>query len=88
MLQRAAIDFKSEDLRKKPSSPLSSTFAYIVVNKKLFLGDLRKRLRLNVKPRNYVKLIIPNQDWDPIHSSRLRLSIKTSIVEKAVKVKD
>ena len=70
------------------SSPLSSTFAYIVVNKKLFLGDLRKRPRLNVKPRNYVKLIIPNQDWDPIHSSRLRLSIKTSIVEKAVKVKD
>ena len=70
------------------SSPLSSTFAYIVVNKKLFLGDLRKRPRWNVKERNCLQLIFSYQIRTGNTFQRLRLSIKTSIVEKAVKVKD
>ena len=76
LLQRAAIDFKSGDLRKKPrlnpfsswtlslmfvfSSPLSSTFANVIV-KELFLGHLRKRSRWNVKQRNCVQLIFSYQ---------------------------
>ena len=46
------------------SSQPSSAFAYIVVNKNLFLGDLRKSPRLIVKPRKCVKLIFYDQDWE------------------------
>ena len=70
------------------SSPPSSAFAYNVVIKKLFLGDLRKSPRWNVKERNCVQLIISYQIRTVNTFQRLRLSIKTSIVEKAVKVKD
>ena len=48
------------------SSPLSSTFANVIV-KKLFLGNLRKRPRWNVKQRNCVQLtFLSNQDWELI----------------------
>ena len=46
------------------SSQPSSAFAYIVVNKNLFLGDLRKSPRLIAKPRKCVKLIFYDQDWE------------------------
>ena len=69
------------------SSPLSSTFAYNIVIKKLFLGDLRKSPRWNVKERNCVQLIFSYQIRTVNTFQRLRLSIMTSILEKAVKVK-
>ena len=102
LLQRAVIDFKFGEEAKVIfllfswtlgltfvfSSPPSSAFAYNVIIKKLFLGDLRKSPRWNVKERNCVQLIISYQIRTVNTFQRLRLSIKTSIVEKAVKVKD
>ena len=101
LLQRAVIDFKFGEEAKVIfllfswtlgltfvfSSPPSSAFAYNVIIKKLFLGDLRKSPRWNVKERNCVQLIFSYQIRTVNTFQRLRLSIKTSILEKAVKVK-
>ena len=100
LLQRAVIDFKFGEEAKVIfllfswtlgltfvfSSPPSSAFAYNVIIKKLFLGDLRKSPRWNVKERNCVQLIFSYQIRTVNTFQRLWLSIKTSIVEKAVKV--
>ena len=95
LLQRAVIDFKFGEEAKVIfllfswtlgltfvfSSPPSSAFAYNVIIKKLFLGDLQKRSRLIVKQRKYVKLIFSNQDWEFYHPKTPAV-IKTSILER------
>ena len=58
--------FESLSLTFAFSSQPSSAFAYIVINKILFLEELRKRPRLIVKPRKCVKLIFYDQDWERI----------------------